>query len=73
MSASFSITQKLDEGGNGLVYLATDPSGSAIAIKTFKSSENKAAAKQEFLVGNSLHHPNLGRCLGLIETPVVLT
>ena len=69
----FSIKQKLGEGGNGTVFLATDSSGSFIAVKAFNGTENKASAERERLAGMSLHHPNIGRCLGLSETPVELT
>jgi hypothetical protein len=73
MNSCFSIQQQLGEGGNGVVFKATDPSGAVIAVKSFKGPENKAKAKQECAAGMGLHHPNLGRCFGLSETPVVLT
>ncbi len=69
----FSIQQKLGEGGNGVVFRATDPSGVVIAIKAFKGPENKAKALKEFNVGNGLHHPNLGKCYDMSESPVDLT
>jgi serine/threonine protein kinase len=34
--SNFSILQKLGEGGNGVVYLATTPSGSLCALKAIK-------------------------------------
>jgi hypothetical protein len=56
-----------------VVFKATDPSGAVIAVKSFKGPENKAKAKQECAAGMGLHHPNLGRCLALSESPVDLT
>ena len=56
-----------------MVFKATDPSGAVIAVKSFKGPENKAKAKQECAASMGLHHPNLGRCLALSESPVDLT
>lgn len=73
MISCFSIQQRQGEGGNGVVFKATDPSGAVIAVKAFKGPVHKAKAEQECKAGMGLHHPNLGRCFGMSETPVDLT
>jgi serine/threonine protein kinase len=72
MSELFLIQHQLGEGGNGVVFLAEKPSGSLVAIKAIRASGGEANIEAEFLVGTSLHHQNVGRCLSISKTPVVL-
>ncbi|MBT3181138.1 MAG: protein kinase [Deltaproteobacteria bacterium] len=67
VGGKYRLDEKLSEGGGGIVWRATDPSDSPVALKFLKWSplkSRKAAAerfKNEFAILKSLSHPNISR------------
>ncbi len=70
--STFSLQKPTGEGGNGMVFLAADSTGSVIAVKAFKGTDKLTRAKREESVGMSLQHPNLGKCIRLDTETVVV-
>ncbi|KAM5585972.1 hypothetical protein ABKV19_005069 [Rosa sericea] len=63
---SFSITNKLGQGGIGAVYKGTLPEGREIAVKRLSSSSGQGVEefKNEMLMISNLQHKNLVRIMG---------
>ncbi|PRQ36667.1 putative protein kinase RLK-Pelle-DLSV family [Rosa chinensis] len=63
---SFSITNKLGQGGFGAVYKGMLPEGKEIAVKRLSSSSGQGVEefKNEMLLISNLQHKNLVRMMG---------
>ena len=76
--AHYHVTEKLGEGGMGVVYRATDTKlNREVALKVLpeqfaKDAERMARFKREAQVLASLNHPNIAAIHGLAEEPGVL-
>lgn len=65
----YRLLGRLGKGGMGEVWLAEDPSGTRVAIKTLRAdlAHESARFKREVEVLASLDHPGIVRCLSGLE------